>query len=116
MLVIPVAKNIPSIKQGQTLDGTDYTFRFTWNMRAGWFIALSDSADQPIFSARQLTVNVNFLDSVRWDPRCPLGDLIAIDVTGESHDPGYLDLVAGASFDDLQGRVMVIYRPAEERV
>jgi hypothetical protein len=116
MLVIPVAKNIPSIKQGQTLDGTDYTFRFQWNMRSGWYIGLADSSDTPIFSPRKLVVGVNFLDSVRFDARTPPGDLIAVDVTGQSVDPGYLDLASGASFDDLQGRVIVVYRPVAERV
>lgn len=114
MLVIPVQKNLPSVTQGQTLDGVDYVFHFTWNMRGGWYIGLDDSNGDPIFQARKVVIAVNFLDGVRYDARCPPGDLVALDVSGRDLDPSYLDLVAGSSYDDLQGRVLIAYIPFGE--
>jgi hypothetical protein len=107
--VIPVQKNLPRVRQGQTLDGVDYFVVLEWNMRNGWFIGLNDANDTPIWQPARLVVDVDFCARARHDARCPPGVLTAFDVTGNSGDPGYLDLVSGSSENDLQGRVAITY-------
>lgn len=114
MQVIPVPKNVPSLRQSRVLDGTEYELRLVWNMRAGWFLGLNDEAGEPIFHLRALTVGNDLLASVRYDARCPPGVLVALDATGTQAEPGYLDLVAGSSSNDLQGTVALVYIPRNE--
>lgn len=114
MELIPISKNVPSLSQVQTLDGTEYILHIEWNMRGGWFLGLSDANDDTIFSPRQMTVGSDLLASIRYDARCPPGQLIIVDFTAQDIEPGYLDLVAGASQADLQGRVGLIYVPLDD--
>jgi uncharacterized protein DUF6983 len=114
MDLIPITKNVPNLSQNQTLDGTDYIFHVKWNMRGGWFFGLSDANDDTILSPRQMTVGSDLLAPARFDARCPPGQLFVIDFTGKDIEPAYLDLVAGATQTDLQGRVGLVYVPLDD--
>ncbi len=114
MLLIPIRKGKPNLTQGVSLEGADYTFRFQWNMRAGWYIAISDQLGVPLFSPRALVPNTDFLARVRFDARTPPGSLYLADLQqGEAQVPGFLDLVAGTP-SDLQGRFALFYMTSAE--
>lgn len=114
MNLIPVPKNIPDMSFVQTLDGIQYTFHITWNMRAGWFFGLYDANDAVIMTPRAMTVGSDLLDIARSNPLCPTGQLLLVDTTNQDIEPGYLDLVAGPNESDLQGRVALIYVPLND--
>lgn len=114
MELIPVSKNVPSLSQVQTLDGSEYILHIEWNMRGGWFLGLSDANDSPIFQPRAMRVGVDLLKASRADARCPPGQLLVVDFSKSGLEPGYLDLVAGSSEDDLQGRVGLVYVPLDD--
>lgn len=109
MQLINIQKDVPDLVQSQVLDGTVFTLHVTWNMRGGWYLALHDANDEVIFHARRIVLGFDLLTCVRHDPRCPLGQLVALDMTEREIEPGYADLVAGPDETDLQGRVALLY-------
>jgi hypothetical protein len=112
--VIPIDKYKPFAVQRRTFDGIKYTLHIEWNMRAGWFLGLSDADDLPIFDLRKLVTESDLLAGYRHDERCPPGKLFLVDTTGLKREPGYEDLVAGASESDLQGTHALVYVEATE--
>lgn len=94
----------PSFRQRVTLDGADYQLDFEWNMRAGWFFAVSDADNVRITSPRQLVVQWDLMTGV-VDDRKPPGKLGCFDLSGQYLDPGY---------EDLGTRCVVIYIPLAE--
>ncbi len=112
--IIPIQKQIPSLVQRRTLDGAKYVLHVQWNMRSGWYLGLSDSDDNPIFSPRKLVTGVDMLVTVRWDARCPPGVLMLSDMTLIGREPGYLDLASGTTLQDLQGTHALLYWSIDE--
>jgi hypothetical protein len=112
--LIPITKNVPSLSQTQTLDGTEYILHIEWNMRGGWFLGLNDANDDPLFQPRAMVVGIDLLKAARADARCPPGQLLVVDFSRSGVEAGYLDLVAGSSEDDLQGRVGLVYVPLND--
>ncbi len=96
------------------LDGASFIFRFRWNMRSGWTVAMWDEAEQPIFGFRSLVLEMDLFDRVRSDPRVPRGKLLLMDVDQRGVEPRFADLCSGPSIDDLRGRCMLVYVPEDE--
>jgi hypothetical protein len=96
------------------LDGANYLFRFRWNMRAGWTVAMSDEAERPIFALTGLRLGVDLFSRVRSDPRVPAGSLMLVDLQRTGVEPGYTDLCGGPSEEDPRGRCMLVYFTADE--
>ncbi len=111
--LIPTRKDVPDYTQSQVLEGVEYNFRFLWNMRGGWFMSISDASEEPLLGLTRMVAGINFTDLVRWDPRCPAGDLVLADLQGGFVDPGYYDLASGP-VDNLQGRVGLVYIPSDD--
>lgn len=85
-------------------EGVTYLVRLEWNMRAGWFFALSDAAGDPIVSARRLVCDWDMLRTC-VDVRRPPGGIYLLDTTGRHEDAGY---------DDLGVRHLLYYFTADE--
>lgn len=114
MDLIPIPKDVPDMTLVQTLDGIEYTLHITWNMRAGWFFGLYDANDVVILAPVRMTVGSDLLAGIRYNPLCPTGELLVVDFSNQDLEPGYLDLVSGASEADLQGRVGLVYVPLND--
>ena len=114
MQIIPIQKYRPFAVQRRSFDGVKYTLHIEWNMRAGWFLGLSDAEDSTIFQLRKMITESDLLAGYRHDPRTPPGRLYLVDTTGEWREPGYEDLVAGASDNDLQGTHALVYLEVSE--
>jgi hypothetical protein len=85
------------------LEGTLYRFLFIWNERdEAWFMTVSDTDDDPIASGVRVVADFPLLRRVA-DARAPLGDIVALDSTGEG-DPGLADLGV---------RVSLVYEESE---
>ncbi len=106
-LEIPLGKGVPRSIQRLNLDGRAYSLELSWNMRANrWMLALSDAEGNPITSAVPLVPNWPLLRYLKWDTRCPPGELIAQD------DGSGADIL----FDDIGGdnpRVALVYYAVE---
>ncbi len=106
-LEIPLTKGVPRSIQRLSLDGKAYSLELSWNMRAnGWTFSLSDAEGSPIASDLKLVPNWPLLRYLKWDPRCPPGEMIAQD-DGSGDDIG---------FDDIGGespRVTLVYYAVE---
>ncbi len=109
MQTLPIDKRKPFSVQRRTLDGVKYTLHIEWNMRAGWFLGLSDADDVPIFELRKMVTDTDLLDGYRFDERCPPGRLFLVDTTGRQREPGYEDLVSGPNESDLEGTHALVY-------
>ncbi len=114
MELIPIPKDAPDQSLSQVLDGVEYILHFVWNMRGGWFMALHDANDAPLFGLRRMTPGTDMLAHKRYDERVPPGKLLVLDTTGNDLRPGYTDLVSGPNESDLQGRVALIYVPEND--
>jgi hypothetical protein len=112
--VLSIPKDTPTYRWTQTLNDVDYQLELRWNMRAGWFLSMADRLGDPIFAPRRVVADWDLLLGSRHDARCPPGVLAALDLTGQSIDPGYNDLCAGTSSNDPQGRVALSYIVAED--
>lgn len=112
MQAIPTLRDTPFYTQKVTLDGKEYTFRFEWNQRNGWFLGLED-ADGVIFDPRKIVIGWDLLRPVRWNTRAPQGALLALDRTGELDRIGYSDM--STSFDANDGPVLLAYITEAER-
>lgn len=82
---------VPFYSQRVTLDGADYTLKFEWNMRNGWFMGLSDASEEVIFEPKKLVVDWDLLRNVT-DERKPPGALVLFDSSYQGLDPGYEEL------------------------
>jgi hypothetical protein len=114
MYYIPLDTRSPVSTRTLLLDGSDYILETRWNSRSGWYLGLSDYAEDPLFKPRKLVVSYDLLKCVRHDTRCPPGKLYAVDYTGGFQDPGSDDLCSGPDMDDLRGRVLLVYVPQSE--
>jgi len=80
-----------------TLDDRDYTLSLEWSQReAKWYLALADQDENPILRGIKVVADYPLLTLAKWDARCPPGQLIANDTSGQGLDPGFADMT-GAS-------------------
>lgn len=89
--------------QRLSLDGRVYTLGMAWNESAGgWFFSLLDSEDAPIITGIRVISNWPLLRWRKFDPRCPPGELVAIDETSDGSPPRFADFGLGR-------RVQLVY-------
>lgn len=95
-LLVPSGGGVAYGSQRLTLDGRVYTLRLDWNETArGWFFSLLDSEDVPVMLGVRVVANWPLLRWKKWDPRCPPGELAAVDETGDGSPPGFDDFGLG---------------------
>lgn len=104
MITLSIPKSTPSFLFRCTLDQQSFQFVLTWNMRAGWFLSMSDSAGGVIFSSTRIVASWDML-SFCSAPTRPRGALLCLDSTGKKENPG---------FSDLGLRHELVYIPPEE--
>lgn len=103
MLQIPTQAT-PSYSMRVRLDGAYYTLRFRWNVRAVvWILDVLDAAGAAIALGIAVRSGVPLNNSANGAG--PPGMLWAQDTSGTGADPG---------FDELGGRVVLIYVEATE--
>ena len=92
-----------------TLDDVDFVLRFEWNQREEkWYLTVSDADEDAILSGVKVVADYPLLTLAKHDSRCPAGQLLAVDSSGEGLDP---------HFSDLSGetpRVLLMYVTASE--
>lgn len=105
MITIPIPSPLlPAFTQRSRLDGREYVISFVWNARESrWFVELLDENADPIVSGVKVIPNFPLLRRV-VDPRCPPGELAALDNAGD--DP--------IVFADLGTRAILVYYSAAE--
>lgn len=87
------------------LDGVTYVITVRWNDReASWYLDIADEQAVPILLGLKVLPNVALGAKCR-DVRKPPGLLIATSSTDDQSPPG---------FEELGGRVELIYWPLEE--
>lgn len=91
MITLPIPTSTPSFRFRCTLDQQNFQFLLTWNMRAGWFLSMSDSTGNVIFSSTRIVAGWDML-SFRSAPTRPRGALYCVDSTGRNETPGFGDL------------------------
>lgn len=95
-LQIPVIEGAAFQRQRIALDGRLYTLGLAWNQWASfWSLSLWDSEESPILLGLRIAVNWPLLRYYKYDPRCPQGEIIAHDLTGDGSDPGFDDFGIG---------------------
>lgn len=91
MIVLPIPTNTPFYKFRCTLDQQNFQFSVSWNMRAGWFLSMSDANGVVIFSSRRVVSGWDML-SFCSAPTRPRGALYCLDSTRKNETPGFADL------------------------
>lgn len=92
-----------------TLDGADYLLSLAWSQREEkWYLSLADGEDVPIVSGVKVVADYPLLSLSHHDSRCPPGELMATDTTGQGLDPHFADMSGDAP------RVVLVYIPAAE--
>ena len=82
--------------QRVNLDGRVYGLALNWNQTAGgWFFSLYDSEETPIMLGVRIVSNWPLLRWRKWDPRCPPGELVALDETTDRSPPKLDDFGIG---------------------
>lgn len=113
-VVVPFAPGVPFQKFSTTLDGVQYVFDVRWNGRSEtWAFDLLDESEDPIRHGIRIVLGA--LLGMRGlglggavapiDPRMPLGQMIAVDTSGEGVDAG---------LHSLGRRVLVYYYSPDE--
>lgn len=102
--LIPTSTD-PAYTQRTKLDGVEYVLTFEWNERdARWYFSIADEDGEPIASGVKVVADWPLLRRV-VDPRCPPGEIGAVDATGAGEPPGRYD---------LGERVKIYYYDADE--
>ena len=104
---LPLDTSFPSVRV--TLDGAEYVLSLAFSQREGkWYLSLADANEDAIISGVKVVANYPLTVLARHDARCPPGELMAVDTSGQGLDPFYNDL----SGDDP--RVILTYVPVDE--
>jgi hypothetical protein len=109
---ITLPQSNPNYRIGVTLLGVSYWFDIRWNepdparpaMTGAWFLDVYDVNLKPIWSGIKLVIGTYLGRACQQSPFTD-GVLIVYDTSGKSLDAG---------FDDLGGRVQMIYLPQED--
>lgn len=112
-LLIPLRSDLDFYVETVTLDGVEFDFEFRWNNRdSAWYLSIYDptvaAADDgsrvPILGSIPVLVGWPLLNQYRMRTR-PLGELVALDTSGQDADPGRRD---------LGSRVLLLYYTRDE--
>ena len=104
-ILLPVT-NDPESEVTYSLDGSEYTFRWRYNERAGaWFFDVADANGDSIISGRKVIVSWPLMGWREVDTRLPGGRLFACDTTDADLDP---------TVDDFGTRVVINYVEAAD--
>lgn len=106
---IPVDSLSDDSRQATSLDGTAYLIDLSWSTRSEtWYISVFQpqgvEAPTPVIQGIALRIGYPVLAGVVMDGR-PLGEIIAVDLSGAGDDPGH---------EDLGTRVRLYYYTAAE--
>lgn len=108
MLNFSIPTDKPFFTQRVTLDGADFLLHYSWNMRAGWFLAMDAVGDNgtttTVFKPRRLLSDRNLLQYITTSAR-PRGWFGTIDMTGER---------TPATYESLGTQHRVVYLSEEE--
>lgn len=102
-LTIPVGN--PHFTVQVQLDNATFNLEVRWNQRSTtWYLHLNDAQGNPILMGRKICLGMPIWIRFR-NAALPIGQLAAIDTSGQDIEPG---------INDLGGRVQLVYTPAAE--
>lgn len=88
-----------------SLDGESFTFEFRWNVRGSfWVFDIADSSGAILITGRKVVLDFPLLSRFAHED-LPLGQLSAVDTTGEGVEP---------TREDFGTRVLLVYRTLTE--
>lgn len=91
-------------------EGFSLLLHVRWNMRAGWTVSIYDANENPLSQGARLAVGQDLLAGIRYDPRCPPGELRLVDLTGVyDREARVGELAYGPSIEDPKGRFALVY-------
>jgi hypothetical protein len=94
-LIIPTRED-PYYQQRTRIEGRDYVLNFAFNEReARWYLTIADEAGSPIATGIKLVANRRLLRPYRYDDRCPPGELVVSDISGDGSPPTQLEIGEG---------------------
>jgi hypothetical protein len=106
-IVVPSGKAFTSWRV--TLDGAEFVITLSWSQReAKWYLGLLDQDENPILRGVKVVADYPLLTLAHWDARCPTGELVAYDTSGQGLDPHFADMGDGTA------RVQLYYIPQDE--
>lgn len=92
-ITIPLASGNPSFRQRTPLDGREYVLAFRWSEReARWYFDIFDANGNVLAAGMKIVSNWPLLESRRFSPGVPPGELFAVDRRAEPVDPGFAEL------------------------
>lgn len=78
----------PSVKLSTTLDGVVFYLELDWHERdSRWYLSVLDYAEEPLIEGVRIVHGWPLMKRV-VETRRPGGELVAIDLSGASEDPG----------------------------
>lgn len=103
--IITTRPDLDNYEQRVDLDGVEYRLGIAWNRRGEhWTMSLSLADGSPVVSGIRIVADTPLLAAVSHPDR-PLGELVALDTSGASLDPGR---------DDLGQRVLLMHQSLTE--
>lgn len=104
-ILVNLRPGLPNFDLQQDFEGTTYTLRVRWNVRAAaWFLDVLDEAGETYLVAGR-RMAANWPTAAYVTGRAPAGALVLVDTAG---------LGAEATFDDLGTRHLLYYYSTEE--
>lgn len=95
-----------------TLDGVRMRLRFYWSTRdlevGAWYVDIMDSQGEPLVLGHGVSLATDLFATCRYMDAIPGGQLFPFDPSGSGIEPGLRDFI--------DGRVLLVYRPAAEVV
>jgi len=89
---IPVNSDLTNYQFQTTLEGLVYGFNVSWNDRLGrWVMSIYDGSDQPLVESVPVMAGPRIMEQYVTEG-LPRGGIIFLDTSGESIDPGRMDL------------------------
>lgn len=103
--ILTTRPDLDNYEQRVELDGIEYRLALAWNRRGEhWSLLLSLADGSPVVSGIRIVADTPLLAAVSHPDR-PIGELVALDTSGASLDPGR---------DDLGQRVLLMYQSLTE--
>lgn len=92
LLEIPTRNDLPSYTYVISLDGVNFTLRYTFNDRMGkWFLNLADGLGNDIINQVPIIASMPLFNRF-VAAAIPAGTLFPFDTSGQNMDPGRFDL------------------------
>ena len=90
--LVPLTSSDSNYEQIVTLDGVDYTLRFLWNTRSGyWFLTIRNGDGDDLVTGRKVVADTPFANH-DTAAGMPPGQLWFVDLTQQGLPPGLRDL------------------------